>query len=45
MPTKSSTFPAETRTVMENIRWETYVDLCEQRRGSVPRMTYDQGSP
>ena len=35
--------PAETRTVMENIRWETYVDLAEQRRGSVPRMTYDDG--
>lgn len=35
--------PAETRTVMEEIRWETYVDLAEQRRGSVPRMTYDNG--
>jgi len=28
---------------MENIHWETYVDLSEQRRGSVPRMTYDEG--
>lgn len=35
--------PAETRTVLENILWETYVDLAEQRRGSVPRMTYDEG--
>lgn len=35
--------PAETRTVMENIRWDTYVELSEQRRGSVPRMTYDEG--
>lgn len=35
--------PAETRTVLENILWETYVDLAEQRRGSVPRMTYDGG--
>ena len=34
---------AETRTVMENIRWETFVELAEQRRGSVPRMTYDAG--
>lgn len=35
--------PAETRTVMRNIRWDTYVDLAEQRDGSVPRMTYDEG--
>ncbi|HQX48328.1 MAG TPA: Uma2 family endonuclease [Planctomycetaceae bacterium] len=34
---------AETRTVMENIRWETFVELAEQRRGSVPRMTFDEG--
>ena len=40
---QSSTLPAETRTVLENIRWETYVDLTEQREGSVPRMTYDNG--
>ena len=33
----------ETRTVLENVRWETFVDLAEQRRGSVPRMTYDEG--
>jgi hypothetical protein len=36
-------FPAETRTLMENIRWETFVELSEQRRGSVPRMTFDAG--
>ncbi len=34
---------AETRTVMENIRWDTFVELAEQRRGSVPRMTFDEG--
>jgi Uma2 family endonuclease len=33
----------ETRTVLENIRWETFVELAEQRRGSVPRMTFDEG--
>jgi Uma2 family endonuclease len=38
-----ATTPAEIRTVLENIRWETYVDLADQRRGSVPRMTYDEG--
>ncbi len=35
--------PAETRTVLENIHWETFVELSEQRRGSVPRMTFDEG--
>lgn len=35
--------PAETRTLLENIRWETFVELSEQRRGSVPRMTFDEG--
>jgi len=34
---------AETRTVLENVRWETFVELSEQRRGSVPRMTFDEG--
>jgi Uma2 family endonuclease len=29
--------------VLENVAWETYVALADQRRGSVPRMTYDQG--
>ena len=33
----------EVRTVLENIQWETFVDLADQRRGSVPRMTYDEG--
>ncbi len=37
-------FPAETRTVLENIRWDTFVELSEQRRGSVPRMTFDEGT-
>ncbi len=35
--------PAETRTLLENIRWETFVELSEQRHGSVPRMTFDEG--
>lgn len=43
MSIQTHQMPAETRTVMENIRWETYVDLAEQRRGSVPRMTYSEG--
>jgi Uma2 family endonuclease len=29
--------------VLENVAWQTFVALAEQRRGSVPRMTYDQG--
>ena len=33
----------ETRTVLENVRWETFLELAEQRRGSVPRMTFDEG--
>ena len=36
-------FPPETRTLIENVRWETYVALSDDRRGSVPRITYDQG--
>ena len=35
--------PPETRMVLENVAWETYVALADQRRGSVPRMTYDDG--
>ncbi len=35
--------PPETRMVLENVAWETYVALADERRGSVPRMTYDQG--
>lgn len=33
----------ETRIVLENVRWETFLELSEQRRGSIPRMTYDNG--
>ncbi len=33
----------ESRTVLESVRWETFVELAEQRRGSVPRMVYDEG--
>jgi len=29
--------------VLDNVAWETYKALSEQRRGSVPRMTYDEG--
>jgi len=36
-------YEPETRTVLENVRWETFVELADQRRGSVPRMTYDEG--
>ena len=35
--------PAETRMVLENVAWATFVELANQRRGSVPRMTYDIG--
>ena len=35
--------PAETRTVLDNVRWETFLELAEGRSGSVPRMTYDRG--
>jgi Uma2 family endonuclease len=34
---------AETRTVLENVRWETFLELAAGRRGSVPRMTFDRG--
>lgn len=34
---------AETRTVLENVRWETFLELADSRSGSVPRMTFDQG--
>lgn len=33
----------ETRMVLENVNWETYVALADARRGSVPRMTYNEG--
>jgi Uma2 family endonuclease len=35
--------PAETRTVLDNVRWETFLELADGRSGSVPRMTYDRG--
>jgi len=35
--------PPETRTLIDNVRWETYVALAEDRQGSVPRITYDRG--
>ena len=34
---------SESRTVLENVAWDTYSALADQRRGSVPRMTYDNG--
>lgn len=33
----------ETRMVLEGVEWETYVALSDQRRGSVSRMSYDNG--
>ncbi len=39
----STILSAETRTVLENVRWDTFVELAEQRQGSVPRMTFDEG--
>lgn len=36
--------PPEVRMVLDNISWSTFVELAEQRRGSVPRMTYDEGT-
>jgi Uma2 family endonuclease len=38
-----STLASETRMVLENVRWDTFVELSEHRRGSVPRMTFDEG--
>ena len=35
--------PSETRTVLENVRWERFLELADGRAGSVPRMTFDQG--
>ena len=34
---------SETRMVLENVSWETFVALADERRGSVPRMTYNEG--
>jgi Uma2 family endonuclease len=35
--------PPELRMVIREVAWETYDALSEQRTGSVPRMTFDQG--
>ena len=35
--------PAETRMLLENVRWETYVALADERTGNIPQMTYSQG--
>ncbi len=35
--------PPETRMVLENVTWETFVSLADERRGSIPRMTFDNG--
>lgn len=43
MPPISTAVSPEARVVFENVDWETYEALAEQRRGSVPRMTYDDG--
>jgi Uma2 family endonuclease len=34
---------SETRMVLENVRWETFLALADERRGSIPRMTYNEG--
>lgn len=34
---------AETRTVLRNVSWSTFVALSEERDGSVPRMAFDSG--
>ncbi len=31
------------RTLVEHVRWETYVALADDRSGSLPRVTYDRG--
>jgi len=33
----------ETRMVLENVSWATFVALADERRGSVPRLTYNEG--
>ncbi len=33
----------ETRMVLENVAWDTFVELADRRRGSIPRMSYDNG--
>jgi Uma2 family endonuclease len=34
---------SEMRLVWENISWETFIALADERRGSVPRLTYNGG--
>ncbi|WP_182866873.1 Uma2 family endonuclease [Rhodopirellula sp. JC639] len=34
---------SETRTVLDQISWDTYQRLADERRGSVPRIVYDRG--
>ncbi len=34
---------SETRIVLENVSWEIFVALADERRGSVPRLSYDEG--
>ncbi len=41
MLTRSSSF--ESRTVVEPVRWDTYVALADERAGIVPRLTFDRG--
>lgn len=40
---KNSVELAEIRMVIENVSWSTFVSLADQRRGSMPRLTYDDG--
>ena len=34
---------SETRIVLENVSWEIFVALADERRGSVPRFSYNEG--
>ena len=34
---------SETRIVLENVSWEIFVALADERRGSVPRLSYNEG--
>lgn len=34
---------SETRIVLENVNWEIFVALADERRGSVPRLSYNEG--
>ena len=33
----------ESRTLVESVRWDTYVVLADERRGATPRITFDRG--